>query len=240
MAKQMKFSTGRLAAELLASGDATSSKVEYILMKLSSVAQTIICPSDKAEVFSLANVAEALLRSGFTRNRLAHQPTAPDGVERLVIKFPNMQIRLALRILGSGREISCTYLTGSARLTSLVSANAVTEFIKKTEIQHASWLTDWELILFQGWQSAREMEKHSEIIEQYLLQKESFGFKHKLNMQVNYAEVALSLPQGLKLVAKVPHTKFENAIDMLFKNASELNNVIVAIPEDMLLMTDEE
>ncbi|MCQ2228248.1 MAG: hypothetical protein MJZ13_00700 [Bacteroidales bacterium] len=236
MAKQPKFSADRLASELLSTGDATTCKVDFMLSHIASLAATIIHPASPTGAFMLSNVADNLMLHGFSRTRLSLSPTAPDGVERLIIRYNGFSIRLALRITGAGREISCTYLSGSVKLPQLISINSTSEFITRLENISASWMAEWERVLFIGWQNAHVMEKASAGLEAFISEKaKSLGFKYDITMLTNYAEVTVCLCQGIKLMAKVPHTKYEHSIENLFNNAIKVNETLVKLPDDILI-----
>lgn len=236
MAKQPKFSADRLASELLSTGDATSSKVEFMLSHIASLAATIIHPSSQTGAFMLSHVAENLILHGFPRTRMSLSPTAPDGVERLIIRYSGFSIRLAMRLTGAGREISCTYLSGSVRLPQLINVSSTSEFITRLENISASWMAEWERVLFIGWQNAHIMERASAGLETYISQKAaSLGFKYNITMLTNYAEVTVNLYQGIKLVAKVPHVKYEHSLENLFNNAAMMNETLTKIPDDILV-----
>lgn len=234
MAKQPKFSAEKLASELLAMGDATSSKVNFILSRIAGVASSQTRPSDKTAAYMLANVCEMLIRMGMPRNRISLSPAAPDGVERLVIKFPNMSIRLSLRLTGSGRELSCAYLTGSIKLPQLTSSHAVTEFVQSINNQCTGWLAEWEQVLFQGWQTAKAMEKAVGNIESFTSEKAKIaGLKYELTMLTNYADISIIISRGIKLKARVPHTKYEQSIDNLIREAKNLDKAIRGLSDDI-------
>jgi len=234
MAKQPKFSSDRLASELLTSGDATSSKVDFVLSRISALASLHQRPMDKVSPYSLSDVAEQLILHGFLRNRLVHQASAPDGVERLGVRFVGMQVRLALRLTGGGRELSCTYLSGSVKLPQLTTADSVAEFILDLDNTVSIWLNKWEQILFDGWQNARQMEKASVGIENFVSDKvKKAGLRHTLTMLTNYAEISIIVAQGIKLTAKVPHIKYERSIENLIDQAASLNLALCSVPDDI-------
>jgi len=236
MAKQPKFSADRLASELLTTGDATACKAEFMLSHIASLAATIIHPASQTGAFMLSNVADNLMLHGFPRTKLSLSPTAPDGVERLAIKFNGFSVRLAMRLTGAGREVSCTYLSGSVKLPQLISVNSTSEFISRLDNVSASWMAEWERILFIGWQNAHLMEKASSNLKAYISEKaQSLGFKYNLEMLTNYAEVSIILCQGIKLMAKVPHVKYENSIETLFSNAISVNETLAKLPDDILI-----
>ncbi len=236
MAKQPKFSADRLATELLSSGDATSSKVDFVLSRISALATLHQRPLDKITPYILSEVVEQLVLHGFSRNRLVHQASAPDGVERLGVRFAGMQVRLALRLTGGGRELSCTYLSGSVKLPQLTTANSVADFIFDMDTTVAVWLAKWEQVLFTGWQNARQMESASVGIDKFVSDKvKKAGLRYNLTMLTNYAEITITVAQGVKLTAKVPHVKFERSIENLIDQAAAVNIALCGVPDDIRL-----
>lgn len=234
MAKQPKFSSDRLASELLISGDATSSKVDFVLSRISALASLHQRPMDKISPYILSEVAEKLVQHGFMRNRLKHVATAPDGVERLGVSFPGIQVRLALRLTGGGRELSCTYLSGSVKLPQLTTASSVAEFLIDMDGVVSVWLNKWEQVLFVGWQNAKLMEKVAVGIEGFVADKvKKAGLHHTLTMLTNYAEISIMVAQGVKLTAKVPHVKYERSIENLIDQAAALNAALCSVPDDI-------
>ncbi len=236
MAKQPKFSSDKLASELLISGDATSSKVDFVLSHISALAVLHQRPMDKTAPYILSDVADILIKQDFSRNRLKHIATAPDGVERLSVSYPNMQVRLALRITGGGRELSCTYLSGSVKLPQLNDANSIAEFLIDMDSKTSLWLNNWEQVLFVGWQNSMEMGKVAVNIENFLADKvQKAGLKHKITMLTNYAEITIVVAQGIKLTAKVPHVKYERSIENLIDQAAALNVALCSVPDDICI-----
>lgn len=234
MAKQPKFSADKLAAELLASGNATPCKVDFMLSHLANLAANFVRPSDQAACFALANICENLINVGFNRTRLVYTPTAPDGVERLTIRFPNFTVRLSLRVSGNSRELSCSYLSGSIPLPHITSTRTVIEFITQMDLEVNKWVTEWEQVLFVAWQTARQMQKAVSGIEPYVEKKATAaGLHYVINMLTNYAEIVIIVCRGLKLTAKVPHEKFELSVDNLIEQAKEVDKTIRILSDDI-------